>query len=248
MATSSRLPFAFGWLLRDGEWAMGHARYAHSHDWGDLFWRNGGPGPDTIDRVMAAWLTWRQIPVPEWRRPVVARARQPAAPPPQPCTYGNADVPKVSQPRHSTDPAPASPADQASPTTARPLGETSTIDTPARPVRLSRPNRGRGAQVGPRGLWNHDEPTHRAPSRSVQPNEPHVATHQRHSITRAPPAHHHRAQPPGTGAIQHLPPRGRASGLKNPLTPRTKNHQPPQAPQDDEPYTTWYQPANGITP
>ena len=37
VALSSRLPFAFGWLSGDGEWAMGLARNAHGHEWGDLF-------------------------------------------------------------------------------------------------------------------------------------------------------------------------------------------------------------------
>ena len=65
VALTSHLPFAFGWLVRDGEQAMGLARNAHGHEWGDLFWRSGGLRPDTIDRVMAPWLTWQQIPVPE---------------------------------------------------------------------------------------------------------------------------------------------------------------------------------------
>ena len=72
VALTSRLPFAFPWLVGDAEPAMGLARNAHGHKWGDLLWRIGGLRPDTIDRVMAAWLTWRQTPVPEWLRPVVA--------------------------------------------------------------------------------------------------------------------------------------------------------------------------------
>ena len=81
VAPSSRLPLALRWLVSDGEWAMGLARNAHGHEWGDLFWRSWGLRPDIIERVMAAWLTWRQIPVPEWLRPVVARAPQPPGPP-----------------------------------------------------------------------------------------------------------------------------------------------------------------------
>ena len=39
---------------------------------------------------MAALLTCRHIPVPEWVQPVVQRAQQPPVPPPQGGTYGNA--------------------------------------------------------------------------------------------------------------------------------------------------------------
>ena len=75
VALSICLPFAFGWLVGDGEWAMGLARNAHSHEWGDLFFRSGRLCPDdAIYTVMAAWLTWTQITVPEWLQPVVERA------------------------------------------------------------------------------------------------------------------------------------------------------------------------------
>ena len=40
VALTSRLPFALGWLVGDGEWAMGLARNAPGHEWGDLFWRS----------------------------------------------------------------------------------------------------------------------------------------------------------------------------------------------------------------
>ena len=65
VALTSRLRFAFGWLVGDGERAMGLARNAHGYEWGDPFWRSRGLRPDTINSVMAAWLTWRQISVPE---------------------------------------------------------------------------------------------------------------------------------------------------------------------------------------
>ena len=94
---SSRLPFAFGWLVGDGVWAMGLTRDAHSHEWGDLFWRSGGLRPDTTDRVVAAWLTWRQIPVSEWLRPVAEQAHQPSVPPPQRGTYGNTAVARAAR-------------------------------------------------------------------------------------------------------------------------------------------------------
>ena len=76
---------------------MGLALNVHGHEWAEHFFRSGGVRPDIIDRVMAAWLTWRQIPVPEWLRPVVQQAHQPPVPPPKPGTYGNAAVAQAAQ-------------------------------------------------------------------------------------------------------------------------------------------------------
>ena len=45
VALSICLPFACGRLVGDEEWAMGLARHAHGHDWGDLFFRSGGLPP-----------------------------------------------------------------------------------------------------------------------------------------------------------------------------------------------------------
>ena len=91
LALSARLPFAFGWLVGDAEWAMGIIGCAHSQEWGDLPRRSGGLRPgDAIERLMAAWMTGRQIPVPRWLRPAIQRAHQPYVPPPQPDTYRNA--------------------------------------------------------------------------------------------------------------------------------------------------------------
>ena len=36
----TRLPFAFGWLVGDAEWAIGLVRGAHGQEWGDLFFRS----------------------------------------------------------------------------------------------------------------------------------------------------------------------------------------------------------------
>ena len=152
-------------------------------------------------------------------------------------------------------------ADRVSPPPAQSLGKTSTPDTRARPVRLSGPSRGRGAQPGSPGLWNHRSPTHRAPSKSVRLNERHGATCQRHNIARTPQAHHHWAQPPGPGAIPRVPPTGTALsarrrqydplpklGLKNPQAPQTRNQQPPQAPRDYKPQATQTDPRSASPP
>ena len=123
VALTTRLPFALGWLVGDGKLAIGLAQNAPGHEWADFFLRSGGLRPDTIDRVMAAWLTRQQIPVTEWLRLVVDRAQQrPLGPPDQAPLEMTPwpGQPKVSQPRHTTVPAPAPPADQASPPTPPP--------------------------------------------------------------------------------------------------------------------------------
>ena len=95
---SARLPLAFRWLVEDAECAMGLVRGAQGHEWGDLFFCSGGLRPgNTIYRLMAAWMTSRQIPVPGWLRPVVEGAHEPAVPPKQPGAYGNAAVAQVTQ-------------------------------------------------------------------------------------------------------------------------------------------------------
>ena len=62
-----RLPFAFGWLVGNAEWAMGIVRGAHSHECGDLLFRsvNLRPG-DAMERLMLAWMTRRQTSIPRW--------------------------------------------------------------------------------------------------------------------------------------------------------------------------------------
>ena len=77
---------------------MGLARSPHGQECRDLFFRSGGLRPgDTIFRVTAAWLTLRQITVPEWLSPVVERAHQPPFPLGQPGTYGNAAMAQAAQ-------------------------------------------------------------------------------------------------------------------------------------------------------
>ena len=61
---TTRLPFAFGWLVGDAEWAMGIARGAHGAQWGDFFHHGWAMTPGATERLMAAYLTWRSIPPP----------------------------------------------------------------------------------------------------------------------------------------------------------------------------------------
>ena len=51
------LPFTFGWLVGDAEWAMGVVRGAHGNEWGDFFHRSGGLVAGASERLMAAYLT-----------------------------------------------------------------------------------------------------------------------------------------------------------------------------------------------
>ena len=46
---------------------------------------------------MAAWNSWKQIPVPRWLRPVVEQAHQPPVPPGQPGAYKKAAVDQAAQ-------------------------------------------------------------------------------------------------------------------------------------------------------
>ena len=59
---ATRLPFAFGWLVGDAEWAMGIVRGAHGGEWGDFFYRSGAMTQGATGRLMAAYFTWRGTP------------------------------------------------------------------------------------------------------------------------------------------------------------------------------------------
>ena len=92
---TSRLPFAFSWLVGDAEWAMGIVRGAHGGEWGEFFHRGGAMTPGATERLMGAYLTWRGIPLPRNLQPLAQLAQQPRVPPPQPGPYGNAAVARM---------------------------------------------------------------------------------------------------------------------------------------------------------
>ena len=71
---------------------MGVVRGAHGNEWGDFFHRSGALVEGAPERLMAAYLTWRGIPLPRSLVPVARRAQPPLVPPPRPGTYGNATV------------------------------------------------------------------------------------------------------------------------------------------------------------
>ena len=88
LTLTTRLPSTFGWLVGDAEWAEGIACGTDDQEFGEFFCRSGGMTEGAPDRVMAAYLTWRWIPLPGRLVPVACRARQPLVPLPQPGTYG----------------------------------------------------------------------------------------------------------------------------------------------------------------
>ena len=92
---TTRLPIAFGWLVGDAERAMGIARGAHGAEWGDFFHRGGAMTPGATEKLMAAFLTWRGIPLPRSLQSLIQRTLQPHVPPQQPGTYGNAAVARM---------------------------------------------------------------------------------------------------------------------------------------------------------
>ena len=95
LTLTTRLPFTFGWLVGDADWAMGGVCEAHGHWWGYFFCRSGGRTEGAPERLMAAYLTWRGIPLPPRLVPVARHANQPLIPQPQPGTYGNAAVARM---------------------------------------------------------------------------------------------------------------------------------------------------------
>ena len=61
---------------------MGFVRRSHGHEWGEVLCRSWGLHPgNATQRLIPAWKTWRQIPVPKWLQPVVTLANQLLVPP-----------------------------------------------------------------------------------------------------------------------------------------------------------------------
>ena len=173
---TTRLPFAFGWLVGDTEWAMGIVRGAHGGEWGDFFHRSGAVNPGATERLMAAYLTWRGIPLPLNLQPMARRAQQPHVPSPRPGTNGNAAVARM-MPEVPDTTAPPSPPGEP------------------RPSPAPRPDSAPQQRLGPRmyAPWHHRASAHR---KAQQP--PHPPAHPTPPPTHPPPHHtnstlrHHR--------------------------------------------------------
>ena len=74
---------------------MGIVRDAHGNEWGNFFHCRWGLVKGAPERLMAAYLTLRGIPLPRSIVPVVRRAQQPLVPPPLPGRYGNVAVARI---------------------------------------------------------------------------------------------------------------------------------------------------------
>ena len=92
---TTRLPFTFGLVVGDAGLAMGVVCGAHGNKWGDFFQRSGGLFEGAPERLMAAYLTWRGIPLPRSLVPVGRRAKQPLVPTRRPGAYSNAAMAKM---------------------------------------------------------------------------------------------------------------------------------------------------------
>ena len=86
LARTTCLPFALGWLLGDAEWAMGIVQNSNGHEWGEFLRCSGGLLSDAPWRLMAAFLTWRELPIPRNLQPVVERVNQLLVSQPRPYT------------------------------------------------------------------------------------------------------------------------------------------------------------------
>ena len=92
---AGRLPFTFCWLVWDAEWVMRVVRGAHGGELADFFHCSGALIQGAPERLMAAYLMWRGIPLPRSLAPLARCAQQPHVPPPRPGTYGNAAVARM---------------------------------------------------------------------------------------------------------------------------------------------------------
>ena len=212
LALTTRLVFAFGWLVGDAKWAMGIIRGAHGDEWAE-FRRSGGLCPgDATKRLIVAWMTWRQIPVPRWLQPAVERANPPLVPPPQPGTYGNAAVARGAlsgtAPAWSRSSSPHSGPGAAIRAQPRPRNKTRATGIPA-PSRANPPQSPRQDRAAKR------------------PAQRYLPTPQRHNDTTsappqgAPTANHGSPAPPAErGSIPH-----RTATATNPATD-ARPHEP----------------------
>ena len=88
-------PFTFSWLVGDGDGGMGVVRGTYGGECGDFFHGSGALTEGAPERLMAAYLTWRGIPLPCSIAPLALRAQRPHVPPPRPGTHGNAAVARM---------------------------------------------------------------------------------------------------------------------------------------------------------
>ena len=270
---TTRLPFAFGWLVGDAEWAMGIVRGAHGGKWGNFFYRSGAMTEGATERLMAAYLTWRGIPLTRSLPPLARRAIQPHVSPPRQGTYGNAAVarmmagttappPPLRGPRQSP-PSRRNPAPQQrlgprmyAPWHHRPSAHPkaqlppSPPSHPPPPPRQPSPHHTNSAPPTPRRLQtlrHHRGPaSHRAPDKSLRPNGRHNDTH--HETTRPQRSRDTGRHLPGAEPCPAPRRRGRwAPDPINPLAPHTRTWTRPRAPREARPRNPKHHPARPHT-
>ena len=202
---------------------MGIARGAHGAEWGDFFHRGGAMPLGAIERLMAAYLTWRGIPPPGSLHSLIQRTLQPHVPPPQPGTYGNAAVARMMargtrldgssySPRRTTATITALPprsraktATRATNVRARTSAATSSTSpnpsTSAPPTPVAEPHQQHAADA----TQTTGDP---APSRAGTPQSPRQERASKRAAQRQPTQHHtatgsrgHRASPARSGAL-----------------------------------------------
>ena len=220
---TTRLPFAFGWLPGHAEWAMGIVRGARGGECGEFFHRDGAMTPGATERLMAAYLTWRGIPLPRSLQQLPQRPQQPRVPLPQPGTYGNAAVARTMARGTRLDGSSSSSGRTATITSPPPRFRATTatratnVRARARPTATSPTSSGPSTSVPPTPVAT---PHHQraadaarttdapAPLRAGTPQSPQQERASKRAAQRNQPQHHpatgiqgHRASPAGSGAV-----------------------------------------------
>ena len=80
IALTTRLSFTFSWLMKGAQWAIGIVRAAQGHERGGSLRCSRGLLLYAHKSQMAAWFTWRGIPITQHLQPVFQRANQPLVP------------------------------------------------------------------------------------------------------------------------------------------------------------------------
>ena len=201
---AARSPLAGWWGTQNGPWGSLAARIAKN---GGIFLQgSGGMTERAPKRLMAAYLTWRGITLPHSLVPVARCTRQPLSPPPQPGTYRNPAVARMTAgaARHNNSststrrvatittqtrlriPATTRATSVHAPApsgTSVPRSLTTSTSSSHPPPALTRPcthHNGRRPPTpqGLRSLRHHRGPArHKAPDKNVQPKGRHNDTH-----------------------------------------------------------------------
>ena len=241
---TTRLPFAFGWLVGDAGRAMGIVRGAHGDEWGEFFHRGGAMTPGGTERLMAAYLTWRGIPLPRSLQPLAQRPQQPRVPPPQPGKYGNAAVARMMARGTRLDSSSSSSRRTATITTPPPRSRATTatramnVRARASPAATSSTSFGPSTSTPPTPVATPHQQraadatrTTDAPARSRAgtPQSPRQERASKRAAQRNPPQHHpatgiqgHRASHAGSGAVPS-PTNTGAAGTRPEQPPGTAN-------------------------